>query len=815
MNVRKRFLSVFLSLVLCFVSFFGMFSTSVFAATSGSCGATGSSVSWSYDSGTKTLTITGTGAIRDYSNLQAGSGRVPWYDNREECEYVVIGEGVTRIGDYSFSSMPALQSASMPSTLEEIGERAFMDCTALADCKFPASLKVIEGYAFQNTTSLEDVDFPVGLTTIREFAFNGSGIKEVVFPDSLTSLGMRQGTFGIEYEVGSVFKDCLKLESVTFGTGLTETGINNFEGCTTLREVDFGSSITTISSSSFFGTFITTLVIPETVTTIETLAFANIGTLSHVYIYNSECDINTLLDSDAFNGSQQTVVFHGHSQSTTQAYAEEHGYAFVSIDDCAHSNMYADVTLEATCTTEGSQHIMCQDCGALIRTEVIAALGHDFVTDSTVDNTEIDGHTYEYQTCSRCGTENTVTTHSEWVEGYYTINYTKEPTCTSTGLGTYSCNICGRNGLVPAVVPALGHTIENYTSISPATCTQDGYQTGVCARCGETVTVTLPATGHSEELISTSTTEDGSHTYNEYRCTACGAERSECVHNAWVESYYTEDVVSPVSCTSAGSIERTCTVDGCTHVETITQAPLGHEFDGGVVTVEPTCTEAGTTTITCQNCGTSYDLPFPSALGHDYSEDSVLQEPTCTTIGTGQHKCSRCDSSTTYQIPALGHDIENAEDYTVITQANCTVAGVAAGTCANCGEYIEVEIPSGGHVYDPESRVVVTEPTCEAEGLARETCSVCGAQQEVTIPATGHTYRYDRHTTGSLVSTWLTYKCTVCGAEQDEEQTTVQLSFMLYFNEKREDVTNGYLYDVNYDGYINSRDYAIILQYAG
>lgn len=812
MNVRKRFLSAFLSLVLCFVSFFGMFSTSVFAATSGSCGATRSSVSWSYDSGTKTLTITGTGAIRDYRNLQAGSGRVPWYDYREECEYVVIGEGVTRIGDYSFSSMPALQSASMPSTLEEIGERAFMDCTALADCKLPFGLLEIEQYAFDNTSSLEDVDFPDSLTTIRPFAFYESGIKEVVFPDSLTSLGI--GPL-LGRDTGSVFFNCKNLESVTFGTGLTETGLNNFSGCSNLKYVDFGTAITTISASSFLGTFITTLVLPENVSTISTLAFSDIGTLSHVYVYNSECQFNGMLESDPFNGSQQTVVFHGHSQSTTQAYAEERGYAFVSIDDCAHSNMYADVTLEATCTAEGSQDIICQDCGALIRTEVIAALGHDFVTDSTVDNTEIDGHTYEYQTCSRCGEENTAVTHNEWVDGCYTINYLKEPTCEETGYGTYSCNICGRNGLVPAVVPALGHNIENYTAQSPATCTQDGYQTGVCTRCGETVTVTLPATGHSEELISTSTTEDGSHTYNEYRCTACGEERSECVHNAWVENYYTEDVISPVSCTSAGSIERACTVDGCTHVETITQAPLGHEFDSGVVTVEPTCTEAGTTTITCQNCGTSYDLSFPSALGHDYSEDSVLQEPTCTAIGTGQHKCSRCDSSTTYQIPALGHDIENAEDYTVITQPNCMEAGKAAGTCANCGEYVEVEISSGGHIYDPESRVVVTEPTCEADGLARETCSVCGAQQEVTIPATGHTYRYDRHTTGSLVSTWLTYKCTECGAEQDEAQTTVQLSFMLHFNEKREDVTNGYLYDVNYDGYINSRDYAIILQYAG
>ena len=49
MTARKRFLSLFLSVLLCATSFFGMFSTSALAASSGSCGATGSSVNYSYD----------------------------------------------------------------------------------------------------------------------------------------------------------------------------------------------------------------------------------------------------------------------------------------------------------------------------------------------------------------------------------------------------------------------------------------------------------------------------------------------------------------------------------------------------------------------------------------------------------------------------------------------------------------------------------------------------------------------------------------------------------------------------------------------
>lgn len=808
MTARKRFLSLFLSVLLCATSFFGMFSTSALAASSGSCGATGSSVNYSYDSSTKTLTITGTGAIKDYSDLSTISTRVPWYDYRDECTSLVIGEGVTRIGNRAFYEMTALERAALPSTLTEIGEYAFAESSSLSDCKLPANLKTIERYAFQNCTSLADVNFPEGLTTIREFAYYGSGIESIVFPDSLTSLGMRKGLLGVEYEVGSVFFNCKNLESVTFGAGLTATGLNNFNGCSNLRRVDFGSSITTISESSFLGTFITTLVLPENVTTVSTLAFSSIGTLTDVYVYNSECAFNGALDSDPFNGSQQSVVFHGHSQSTAQTYAEERGYAFVSIDDCAHLNMYENITLEPTCTEPGSKDIICSDCGITVRTESIDALGHDFITDSTEDKTAEDGHIYTYQTCSRCGEKNTVYTHQGWVEGYYTDDYTIAPTCTSGGTAIRRCTICTQVNYA-VIIPALGHHIEKYTQQTPPTCTQDGSETGVCSNCGETVTVTIPATGHNEELISTETTDNG-HTYNEYRCKTCGSERTECVHNEWMEGYYTESVVSEPSCTSMGTTEKKCTV--CGKTETTNIMPTGHQRDEGVVTKEPTCTENGTTTYTCLNCGDELNVSLPLALGHDYSVESVLQEPTCTQAGTGQRKCSRCDSATTYEIPALGHNITDAQDYTVITEPTCIRSGVAAGTCANCGEYVEVELPSGGHDFDHENAVVTKEPTCEEEGTAVETCKVCGAQQEVTLPAKGHDYRYSHHYVGT-VGTYLAYICTECSDEHDELKTTVSAGFMLYYNDKREDVLNGYLYDVNFDGYINARDYSIIQEY--
>lgn len=779
MHKGKRIVSIFLSVVLCAVSFFGVYTTSASAATSGSCGASGSSVNWSYDTNTKQLTISGSGDIKNYSVITIFD-RVPWYDYRNECTSLVIGEGVTGIGDRAFYQMSALKSASLPSTLTVISDYAFAECT-----------------------NLSEINLPPNLTTIRAYAFNKSGITQVVFPDSLTSIGRtRIGNI----ETGFTFADCPNLESVKFGSGLTDTGLATFRN-SGVKHVDFGNTVTTIGEWSFYGTFISSVELPENIASIGMRAFSEIPTLYEVYIYNSECSFEGLIGDDPFAGSQQDLTFHGHSQSTTQTYAEEHSYKFVSVDECSHENMYENVTVEPTCEADGEKQIICSDCGIIVRTESIAALGHDFVTLEPEDKTAQDGHIYEYQACSRCQKENTVATHKEWIEGYYTENYTIEPTCTTGGLVTKTCTVCGQKS-IPTIVPAKGHNVENYTEQAMPTCTEDGYRKGTCTACGQTVTVTLPATGHKNELISTNITEDG-HTYNTYKCSVCSEQTEECIHDAWIEGYYTEEVVSQATCTSMGSIEKKCTVCGKTETQNI--MPTGHAYDSGVVTKEPTCTESGTTTYTCANCGNSYDIPI-LPLGHDYSIDVILQEPTCTASGTGSKQCSRCTAATTYEIPALGHNITGAADYTVVNEPTCTDPGTASGTCVNCGEVVEVEIPAAGHNYDSENAVIVTPPTCTQEGTALETCTVCGAQNEITVPETGHRYHFTEITTGTF-GTRLNYVCENCGGSTDAFQTTVEAGFLLYMNAAVEDVTNGYLYDVNNDGYITVRDYTIVKGY--
>ena len=134
-----------LALLLAFVMTFSLLPTVAWAATSGDCSAAGDgSVTWSYDADTTTLTISGTGAMKDYASVNV----TPWNAYKAKTKTVIIDEGVTRVGNSAFASHTALTSVSLPATLESIGQKAFMATRNLAAIDIPAKVSTIETGAF-------------------------------------------------------------------------------------------------------------------------------------------------------------------------------------------------------------------------------------------------------------------------------------------------------------------------------------------------------------------------------------------------------------------------------------------------------------------------------------------------------------------------------------------------------------------------------------------------------------------------------------------------------------------------------------------
>ena len=124
---------------------------SAWADDSGNCGTTDheSDVQWSYDSSSKTLTISGNGAMADYD-----SSSQPWHNYRDDITSVVIESGVTSIGEQAFSGCK-LTSITLPEGLETIGAQAF----------------------YNNGTTIENVNIPESVTTIGANAFNGTTVN--------------------------------------------------------------------------------------------------------------------------------------------------------------------------------------------------------------------------------------------------------------------------------------------------------------------------------------------------------------------------------------------------------------------------------------------------------------------------------------------------------------------------------------------------------------------------------------------------------------------------------------------------------------
>ena len=89
-----------------------------------------------------------------------------------------------------------------------------------------------------------------------------------------------------------------------------------------------------------------------------------------------------------------------------------------------------------------------------------------------------------------------------------------------------------------------------------------------------------------------------------------------------------------------------------------------HSYDEGVVT-DPTCTEDGYTTYTCE-CGDTYKDNYVDATGHNY-EENITQDATCTEAGEKTFTCSGCDDTYTEILPATGH---------VFVDGACSTCGV-------------------------------------------------------------------------------------------------------------------------------------------
>ena len=194
----------------------------------------GDNVFWSYVEATKTLTISGTGAMTNYS-----SNNRPWNSYISSIQNVIIESGVTSIGDLAFYGCSGLTSVTIPNTVTSIGDLAFDGCSGLTSVIIPNSVTNIGESAFGGCVGLTSITIPNSVTSIGEEVFSScSGLTSITIPKSVTSIE----TWAFSY--------CRSLTSIISLNNTPPTCVVNYGNYTQFYSVDKTNCIVWVPKGS-------------------------------------------------------------------------------------------------------------------------------------------------------------------------------------------------------------------------------------------------------------------------------------------------------------------------------------------------------------------------------------------------------------------------------------------------------------------------------------------------------------------------------------------------------------------------------------
>ena len=321
-----------------------------------------------------TLTISGTGAMKDYDN---GDNLSPVCNN-SNVKKVVIEDGVTSIGDYAFRSCNNLTSIMISNSVTSIGNSAFFYCTSLTSVTIPDNVTSIENYAFAYT-GLKSITIPDSVTNIGNYAFAGcKDLTSITIPDSVTSIG------------NYAFYNCSSLTSITIPDSVTSIGTATFSGCKNLTSITIPDSVTSIGNSAFVGCKnLTSITIPDSVTSIGESTFKYCSNLKTISL-----SCKSSLKRNDF-GEQADLVSYTNQHLLTKTAAKD-----------------------ATCTEDGNkEYWTCEHCGkyflsddtnpetakAVEQSETVIPASHKLTKAEAKAATCTEDGNKEYWTCEHCG----------------------------------------------------------------------------------------------------------------------------------------------------------------------------------------------------------------------------------------------------------------------------------------------------------------------------------------------------------------------------------------------------------------------------
>ena len=226
--------------------------------------------------------------LYEYEELGNGNIKITGADNSITEAVIpaeIDGHKVTAIGEKAFYHCEALTSVVIPDTVTSVGYQAFCGCKNLITVTIPESVTEILASTFSFCFNLKEVNLPETLTSIGQYAFtNCYNLKSINIPDSV-----------IDISEGA-FSDCKSLSDIIISPNhpvyaFSSSALICKMDMTLLRyigrdvetyEIPWG--IKKIGVGAFEGSALTSVIIPDSVTSIGLYAFRGMDYLTELTI---------------------------------------------------------------------------------------------------------------------------------------------------------------------------------------------------------------------------------------------------------------------------------------------------------------------------------------------------------------------------------------------------------------------------------------------------------------------------------------------------------------------------------------------------
>ena len=447
-----------------------------------------------------------------------------------------------------------------------------------------------------------------------------------------------------------------------------------------------------------------------------------------------------------------------HTHNYSNEWSKDGSYHWQACSGCEETRNKAEhdwnsgvVTLQPTNTSEGSKTYTCNTCGQTKVDSIPVLDTHEHVFSESWSSN--DTHHWHSAACEHTTEKKNYGEH-DWNSGVVTT----EPTTTSNGVKTFTCQSCGKTKTedVPKLEEEHTHvynqqnTNEMYIS-SAATCAEKAKYFYSCT-CGLQGTETFEygeAAGHQ---YSSAWSYNDTHHWHAATCEHSSEKKDNGEHD-WNEGVVTTEPTT----TSKGVKTFTCAICNKTKTEDIPELEEVHSHvynhqntDDDYLNSKATCTAKATYFYSC-SCGLEGTETFEhgSLAAHTFTTYTPNGNATCTKDGTKTATCDVCHTATDEVA-----DVGSAKGHTYSTE--WTSDDTHHWHASNCGHTSET---SDKETHHWGAGVVTKQPTETTEGEKTYTCDVCQKTKVDSIGKLDHIHTYDSEYTSDDNYHWYAATC--------------------------------------------------------